>query len=764
MRDQGFTLFKYTIALPKGSAWDAKRAHQFMEQLLFAFSTLSFRIMATQQAIEWQIIDLMERPSSGIENAIRASYPDAQVSVEPFGTNEWSQEPFARCLIKYQYSTPLFVAPIQYVTDLTGPDPLASLTEAMSDLRDGERIIYTLIIVGFAKDAYAEGMKLIERLVYTGGLLGLAFPVKVERYVPALQKVLLAKLQQRLYQALVFIQINVPDPARFESLLTVDNQMVNFDRADFNGLHWIDDGSGIFAVQGAEIDLQTSAIGQFALLSNATRHDRQMQTLRQAMRLVMEPKELASLWHLPHNKFSAPTIAWSQPQIRIPARLIGQKKGICLGVNRYASREEAVFVHDRSGHVSLIGKSGVGKSTLLHGMIHQDIANGEGVALIDPHGDLARDVLRWSIPQGREHDVVILDLANEVNPPPMNLLSASDRVERSSAAGQIMALLNTLYDDFREAPTVADTLWATLVTVLADPSPTVRDVVRVLTDPRYRNTLLAGVENAAVQEFWERFEEGRGQQEQLIRPITWRLRAFYGNTLLYPVLCHPDRLDMAALIARKKILLISLKTDEARIPSREQHLLGAALMSQLQLAVLGRPAGSTPYYLYIDEVQHFVTTPLETVLSEARKFGLSLTIANQYLRQLTGSTLDALLGNIGALITFQCGLDDAKALAPYMAPGFDADALINLNKYQAAVKVRYKDETQPAFSLHASAPLVNERALPASIQREAYLRKLSISRYTPKNRAEIMDWLNERYTRTNKPSGTDTSIRFYDES
>ena len=764
MSDQPFILFQYTIALPKGNAWDAKRAHQFMEQVLFAFSSLVFRIVATHDHIEWQIVDLVERPSSGIESAIRTSYPEAQVKVEPFGNAEWSDQPFSRFLIKYQYTTPMFVAPIQCVTDLTGPDPLASLTEAMSDLREGERIVYSLIVVGFAKDAYAEGMKLIERPVYTGSLLSLAFPTKVERYVPALHKILLAKLQQRLYQAMVFIQVDTPDPARFESLLVVDSQMVLFDRPDFNGLQWLDDESDIFEVHDAEADLQTSALGQFALLSSATRQDKQLQTLRQTMRLVMEPRELASLWHLPHEKFSAPTIIWSKPQVRIPARLIGQKEGVRLGVNRYASREEPVFVHDRSGHVSIIGKAGVGKSTLMHQMIHQDIAHDEGVAVIDPHGALVRDVLRCSIPKHREHDVIILDLANEDYPPPMNLLAVPDRVERGSAAGQVMALLNTLYDDFRDTPTVADTLWATLVTVLADSTPTIRDVVRVLTTPNYRERLLSNVENAAVQEFWERFEEGRGQQEQLIRPISWRLRAFYGNTALYPVLCHPDRLDIATLIAQKKILLVSLKTDEARIPSREQRLLGAALMSQLQLAVLGRPAGSSPYYLYIDEVQHFVTTPLETVLSEARKFGLSLTLANQYLRQLTGNTLDALLGNIGALITFQCGLDDAKALAPYMLPGFDADALINLDKYEAAVKLRYKDETQPAFSLHASPPLIDAHALPANAEREASLRKASIARYTPKSRAEVMGWLTERYPRPHKALPADTGIRDYDES
>ncbi|MHB8625511.1 MAG: type IV secretory system conjugative DNA transfer family protein [Aggregatilineales bacterium] len=767
MRNSTLTFYTYTITLPKGTAWDAPRAHQFTEQMLFAFPALAFRIIATQSGIEWQIVDLIERMPGAVESAIRASYPEAQVRVEPFGEGEWTDQPFSRYVIKYQYKVPLFVAPIQYVTDLTGPDPLASLTEAMSNVREGERIVYTVIVAGFADTAYREGQKLIEAPVYTGGFMGLLFPPKVERYVPALQKVMNAKLQQRLYNALVFIQIDSPDPTRLESLLVIDKQMVHFDRSEFNGLCWLDDQrdnpGGIVRVNGSETDLQTSAIGLYALSINAARPDQHLLNLRKAMRLVLEAREVASLWHLPHERCTAPTIGWAHPQVRLPARLMGRTEGVCIGVNPYAGKSEPVYIPDRSGHVSIVGKTGVGKSTLMHQLVHQDIASGRGVAVIDPNGALVRDILRFSIPTAREHDVVVLDLANDAYPPPMNLLAVPPGVDHGSAAGQVMGVLNTLYDEFHEAQTVADTAWATLCTVLADDTPTIRDLVRVLTNSEYRERLVSQVENPAVQEFWERFDGSRGQQEQLVRPIMWRMRGFYGNSALYPVLCHPDRIDIPSLIAHNNILLVSLKTDESRIPSREQRLLGAALMSQLQLAVLGRPAGSTPYYLYIDEVQHFVTTPLETVLSEARKFGLCLTLANQYLRQLTGNTFDALMGNIGTLVTFQCGLDDAKALAPYMLPGFDAEALINLNKYDAAVKLRYNDETQPAFSLHTNLPLVSEPDLPTAIAREQYLRTLSIARYTPKSRADVMHWLKERYPVSGKAADVSASISYYDQ-
>src|SRR5690606_11791792 len=133
--------------------------------------------------------------------------------------------------------------------------------------------------------------------------------------------------------------------------------------------------------------------------------------------------------------------------------------------------------------------------------------------------------------------------------------------------------------------------------------------------------------------------------------------------------------------------------DEEQIPERERNLIGAILVSQLQMAAMKHLDRPHPFYVYIDEVQNFVTTSLDKVFSEARKYGLSLTVANQYLKQLTGSTLEAMMSNVGAMVAFQCGLDDARHLAPYLAPGFTAEDLVNLDKYQAAVKLRVMGET-----------------------------------------------------------------------
>lgn len=277
-------------------------------------------------------------------------------------------------------------------------------------------------------------------------------------------------------------------------------------------------------------------------------------------------------------------------------------------------------------------------------------------------------------------------------------------------------------------------------------------------DEVYRERLLSQVTNVAALEYWERFSQQTGSKDQFIRPVLWRLRALYGNSVLYPIVCHPRTLDFASLIAQNKIVLLSLKADERRIPLREQHLIGLILLTQIQQAVMARRPGSTPYYLYVDEVQHFVTTTFDTLLSEARKYGLSLTTANQYFKQLAGNTLDAIIGNVGTMIVFQTGLDDAKLLAPYLSPGFDDDHLMHLNAYEAAIVTRYKTQSLPAFSLKTHAPLSLGVPQGKADARERYIRHLSRRTYTPTSRAEVLNWLLQRYGESKIRSGGSEDI------
>jgi hypothetical protein len=478
-------------------------------------------------------------------------------------------------------------------------------------------------------------------------------------------------------------------------------------------------------------------------------------------RLILEPRELAAIWHLPHKECRAPRIIWASGLQDVPEAVTRLTEGSELGIGKYQGGDSVVRLPavDRVTHLNIVGKTGTGKSTLMHHLIHQDIAAGRGVAVIDPHGKLVRDILQVSIPPERENDVIVLDLANEAYPPPLNPLRG---IGGYTGTLKVVGIIERLFEGTEGAARMASYLRASLIPLQSEPHATMRDVARMFMDDVYREQKLDATDDVETQDFWD-FQYSIGSpalRRQIAEPIVNRIRPFYANPYLYPTLCHPDALDFRTLIHQNKIILISLAMDDECVPEQERNLVGALLMSRLQMS--GMKAGTQSlFYIYIDEVQRFVTTSLPDMFSEARKYGLSLTTANQFLGQLTGKTLDAVIGNVGTTVVFRCGHDDASALATYMKPQFSAQDLMDLDRFEAVIKMQVEGQTQPAFSLLPFTPLpVPEDAA----EREARIRQCSITTYTPKSREEVLAWLRERYPRrklaTVKPSGDDES--FYD--
>lgn len=752
----------YTISLPADIQWQPKQAEHFIEHLLHKFGRLTFQIVAEDGKVMWRILDLRRGfEPNGVVQTIHAFYPDAEVQVSGIVAEPFTK-PFYRYVMAFEQSMD-FIGPIQYVEQLTKFDPLMSITQEMSGLYAGERVIYTLFVADPARFVYDQAQNLMSvpvqqnplRFASPQGMVEAGYQMvagkqeeqRVEKYETPDQKVYYEKLHSLLYLSLLLIQVESPSIERARELGRFDSHMLQFKNFPYNGLIWHEEPwpDSILYVDAPEL---AQATHTFTLLDDwLTNRSKKWQQFR----LILNPKELASLWHLPHEGFTASRIVRVQRTISVPPALTSGQDGIWLGYNKRGGHTVPVYLpdEDRQTHINVIGQTGVGKSTFLHHLIDQDIRSGHGVAIIDPHGRLITDVLQTSIPPERENDVVILDLANSDYPPPLNplLQYSQSRV----AAGQVVTILNKLYGGFDNAPRMANALTSALMTLRFQPQATVRDVTRLLLDEAFRNELLAQVTDDVVLEFWEDEYENfsDAQQEQIRDPVIYRLRGFYGNEHLYPMLCHPNTLDFATLMREGKIILLSLGMDETKIPERERNLLGAMVVSQLQMAAMNG-AAQAPFYLYIDEVQNFVTTSLDEMFSEARKFNLSLIVANQYLKQLAGKTLDALLGTVGAMVVFQCGVEDARDLAPHMRPSFDTDALVNLSKFQAAVKMRFHGATQPAFSLATREPLVKPSD---ALGRETYLRELSVKNYTPTSREDVLQWLAKRYARPTKKRG-----------
>ncbi|MHB8626380.1 MAG: type IV secretory system conjugative DNA transfer family protein [Aggregatilineales bacterium] len=784
----------FTIKIPKDSVWHPERA-QTLIQSLISFGEITFRILCVDQKIVWQIVDVAGHSSSveRVVAAVHTIYPESEVTTERL-LNPVFESRFVRIVIPFIQAGEFF-RPIKYPDQLTQDhDPLSLLTNAMELAQSGERVSYLVHVGSLDSEAYKRGLKAITKSNVSAGRLatgainmgtavfadrgwldflfagmfqigGEIVTASRERADPRhravkfedrASQIFYAKISQPLYHTQIILEIEITDPQRYTQFLAGMTAIGAEFNSEYQGL----DLPPAFKEEdlGFEIHNQEDADAKQTLFALQRRGSRAIirygkeQFPALGYDSLCNVAELASLWHLPHKDFAASDILWAKKQVQIPSVMKGNHAGVFLGNNIYAGRAEPVFLptKDRDGHIAIVGKVGVGKSNLLHNLIHQDIANGYGVTVIDPHGSLVSDILKWSIPEGREGDVVVLDIANEDYPPPLNLLAVPPGMGDSMAVGQLMAVLEK-YGSFEETQTVAPTLHAALMSLRHEDTPTIRDVSRLFIDDEYRVRLIGQTDNPGVQDFWDSYTAKPGSYFQAVTAVTNRILAFYGNEVLYPMLCHPDDLNLPSKISANKIILVSLRINETKVSPSEQRLLGAILVSQLQMAAMGGAITRPPYYLYIDEVEHFATTALPVMFSQSRKFGLSLTVANQYLKQLAGKTLDALTGTIGALIAFECGLDDANALSPYMRPEFETEDLLHLGKYNAVTYMRFQGQTQPAFNLTTALPLgkTAENEIKEADARGERLREASRVKYTPKHRDEVLAWLKERYT---KPS------------
>lgn len=759
------TPMRYIVSLPRGQPWQPQVARRFIEHLIRSVPHVALRIIAEQHRIYWEVLDWRTgAPSETVIQAFHNYYPDADVSIEPFRPEPRSYPFFRHTLFFRQASD--FVWPVKGIEDLKDFDPLIVLTQAMSGLGEGERIVYTLALSVPAGYARREGEKMImvtriqprhflsildAPLVLADRASG---PIREEKYRETDQKVARGKLNSPLYQCFLAVDIESPTRGRVEHLANLDTVVWQFEYQPYNALVWSQNAWSrrSLVIKNRDEDARLNALGAIKAWVNGRNNH------WQDARLILSTEEMASLWHLPDERFSAPEIRWS-PGRRVPASAaaVQKQEGVRLGENIHASRRNTVRLSypDRDTHMYLVGKTGVGKSTLLHHIIHQDIAAGKGVGVIDPHGQLVQNILRYSIPPERENDVVVVDVADTDYPPPLNPFAVPEGVSREAALSQILGVLKKIYTDEWSKTRMESALYAGLVALLDEPQATPRDLSRLFLDDEYRQHLLAHVNDPVALEYWcEEYNQlSPGMQKQTREPVLNRIRIFYRNAAMRNMVCHPQRLDFYRIVSEGKIFLASLSSDEVRA---EQANLGALLLANFQMAAMSQPTGDQrePFYLSIDEVQQFVTTTLPIIFSEARKFGLSLTVANQFLGQLEGETLESILGNVGTVILFACGPHDARYLSALVKPEFEADDLVNFDRFHTAVKMQFEGKTLPAFSMDTPPPLYDPALVPdEALEREERIRRNSIAQNGFWSREQVEQWLSERYPRP------DTSAR-----
>ncbi len=732
----------YTIQPKVGSPFSPVASQNLVHGLLETCPNLTFQIEARQGTTTWQVVDALSQYNGDhLIRTIKTHMPDVMVQLQPPVTASQLTQPIYRQFAVFHLLNE-YIAPMPSLEMLKTDDPLIPITRRMDFVNEDldESITYALICLTSTVDAVEAGRQRLqhEKVLY------LSTHAMVQGVIPLDDNFVAPKRLQPHYHCFLVMSAQSRDADRLPELFSITADITRFGVVSYNqlGENW---RSKSFTVQTPEQDMGASLWWFFSVW--VQKEEDWRETL-----MILTPPEIAGLWHLPDERFSAVSIDWLKTrEVRLTRNLQEVKQGIPLGVNRYSGEERPVYLpdEDRTTHTAIIGKNGTGKSSLMHTMIHADIAAGKGVCVIDPHGSLVQGILQASIPEAREQDVVVLDLSTTVDgkfyPPPLNPLAKPAGVEGQSAAGMIISILSENYADFAEKQ-MAYLLNNTLLALYYEPDASLLNVVDFLEDGNYRANVLSKLKNPVVKRAWKRFEEKTDRdKENMVFPLIRRLDSFITNNHLLAMTCHPQPLDLRALVASNKIILVSLGANQARIPPIERRILGSMLVSQIQMAAMDNAIQHPPFMLYIDEAQNFTTTKLPEMLAEVRKHGLGLVLANQYFRQLAGDTLDALEGNVGTLIAFEVGEPDAQTLAAYLKPALKKEDLIAFGKYRAAVSLRYQGKRQEAFSLETLPPPHQHLSPATAKNREIQLRRLSIQQYTPMAYDRVEAALNKRY-------------------
>ncbi len=463
---------------------------------------------------------------------------------------------------------------------------------------------------------------------------------------------------------------------------------------------------------------------------------------------IVNTQEMASLWHLPLHSTETPNIKWLTGRRAAPPSNL-PKSGLLLGHVPYRGGDTPVYMKDadRRRHLYIIGKSGAGKSVLLAALAKQDILNGHGVCVVDPHGDLVEEVLSH-VPKSRADDVIIFNPSDMDRPVGLNMLEAKNEDQKDFAVQEMISIFYKLFPPEMIGPMFEHNMRNVMLTLMADinDTGTIIDIPRMFTDDAYVKKYLVKVKDPVVRSFWEKemAKTSDFHKSEMLGYLISKVGRFVENEMMRNIMGQQKSgFDFREVMDKKKILLVNLaKGTTGEINAK---LLGLIIVAKLQMAAMGRAelheSERQDFFLYIDEFQNFVTDSIATILSEARKYRLDLIIAHQYMGQLTDDKgrapiREAVLGNVGTILTGRIGPEDADVLVKEFSPTFGAYDLLNPPPYSYYTKMLIDNEASKPFSMLSYPPQEGNRDLGQAIKQ---LSRLKFGRDRRIVEAEIME-------------------------
>ncbi len=677
--------------------WNSDRMYYFKSQ-----PQLSFELVGLPGDIRFYV-NVPNKFRDFVEKQINGAYPDAEI----LAVNEPSAKQRDGAVIGTEYNIfsdngkVAFYAmtlkaasylPIQVYKELP-VDPLSSLTSTLAKMGEGEGAAIQLVV-----RSTDSKWKKLGRSYLSSTKKAESNPEKASYKTDAKElEAIETNIQKAGFEAAVRIVVCAKTEAAAQAHLdTIKNAFSQYNglnsfrrhRVMFKGLFMTDFIYRYFPLWG-----QTS---------------------------IFSVAEIATLWHMPNKAILTPGVHWLTAK-RAPAPSNIATTGLYLGKSVYRGLMRPVFIErdDRRRHTYIIGKTGTGKTEFLKQMIMQDINAGEGLAVIDPHGDLVEDILKL-IPPKRAEDVILFDPSDTERPMGFNMLEADTEQQKHFVVNSIIGLMYKLFDPNKTGiigPRFEHAIRNAMLTVMYEKGSTFIEVVRVLTDQKFVEELLPKVEDPIIRRYWtdQIAQTSDFHKSEVLDYITSKFGRFVTNKMIRNIIGQSDSaFQFRKVMDEGKILLINLS--KGKIGEENASFLGLVLVPKILVAAMSRQDiidkdKRRDFFLYVDEFQNFATPDFAQILSEARKYKLNLIVANQFIGQMEEEIKNAIFGNVGTIASFRVGVTDANYLQHEFSPIFNEVDLVNVDKYNAYMRTIVNGEPVRPFSIDTTKDVAKEKAL-----------------------------------------------------